>query len=324
VADGYDNGRAVQLERRSAKLSYTAAQPDARRDTRGVLVVGCGYVGGAVSRTLSAAGHPVWTASRRPRAHETAAIRHVIADVTVDSSLDDLPGEIAFVIYAVSPDAFTDVAYERAYVTGVSNVIRTLARKGVSLTRFVLLSSCSVYEQGDGGWVDEQTDVQPMHFSGRRIRESECLLAESGVPSTALRLGYIYGPDRPGILNAAAAAPDSADAEANRYHNFIHVQDCAGIVQFVVNHPSPASLYVAVDREPTLRRDALRWLRSSVDAAPPERDSESAPLRKPLRGNKQCSSARLHSQGYRFAYPTFRDGFAAMRQMATAADPHVG
>ena len=70
---------------------------------------------------------------------------------------------------------------------------------------------------------------------------------------------------------------------------------------------SRAPDYVLIRRQAE-EREVLRWLAEQL-GAPEPRAAE--PGEKPA-GSKRCSSRRLRESGYRFTYPTFREGYAAL------------
>ena len=90
----------------------------------------------------------------------------------------------------------------------------------------------------------------------------------------------------------------------------------------LANLQERGSRYVAVDDEPTDQRDVQNWLCQRLGQDPA---ALVAPTSKPMGANKRCSNALLRSTGYRFIYPTYRDGYGAMlAQRATSLDTHAG
>jgi hypothetical protein len=57
--------------------------------------------------------------------------------------------------------------------------------------------------------------------------------------------------------------------------------------------------------------EILDWIADGLGMRPPPlgEDTGEAPQRG---GNKRLSSARLRGEGFRFRYPTYREGFAAI------------
>ena len=91
--------------------------------------------------------------------------------------------------------------------------------------------------------------------------------------------------------------------------------------------PEPARLYIAVDDDPAPLDEVLCWLAAQL-GAPKPRVVPQQPL-KPgaeangnmalrLRASKRCRNARLRASGFRFRYPSYRDGYAALLR-ATAS-----
>jgi hypothetical protein len=70
---------------------------------------------------------------------------------------------------------------------------------------------------------------------------------------------------------------------------------------------------VASDEEPTDAGTILRWLAAELGVEPP-RVAEVADggRRYGRASNKRVRSARLLASGYRFRYPTYRDGYQAL------------
>ena len=55
----------------------------------------------------------------------------------------------------------------------------------------------------------------------------------------------------------------------------------------------------------------MDWLADRMDCPPvPRRDGGEQGRRRG--GNKRCSNARLLASGYRFEFPTYREGYAAV------------
>ena len=98
-----------------------------------------------------------------------------------------------------------------------------------------------------------------------------------------------------------------------RIINMIHRDDVAGIIIAALKAGRPGEIYNAVDDEPVAQMDMFRWLSaSSGEPMPPfEDETKAEPSKRPLT-NKKVSNRKLKMElGYRFKYPTFREGFGA-------------
>ncbi|MFN0055461.1 MAG: NAD-dependent epimerase/dehydratase family protein, partial [Planctomycetales bacterium] len=136
------------------------------------LVIGCGYLGRRVAQEWSRAGDAVWALTRsRDRAAELAAqgLVSVIGDVTRPESLRALPPADT-VLYAVGLDRQSGHTQREVYVDGLVNVLRRLETVP---SRFVYISSTSVYGEDAGEWVDEETQCRPRSSNGQVCLDAE-------------------------------------------------------------------------------------------------------------------------------------------------------
>ncbi len=266
-----------------------------------IVIVGCGYVGTALAERLVSAGHEVWGVTRRSRALPPG-VRGVTANVSTRDGCANLPECDAFV-YAVSPGERSDAAYEAAYPRGVEHVLDALPG-----ARAVLVSSTAVYAQENDEWVDEASETCPPTFNGVRLLEAEHVLAASGRPFAILRASGIYGPGRTSLLERARAGyvPDSSQ---DAYTNRIHRDDLAAALEFVLMRPELAGTFVASDTEPARLSDVIAWMRKRLGVTP-AKQAGAAPSESRARRSKRCASRRLVDAGFRFAYPTFREGYS--------------
>ncbi len=268
------------------------------------LIAGCGYVGSMLAQQLVADGAQVFGLARRP-AGLPAGVEPLAADLGDPASLGVLPESLELVFYAASAGARDPAAYERAYVLGVSNLLERLASHQTP-RRFFLVSSTGVYGQHHGEWVDEESPTTPVRFTGHALLKGERLALEAPFPTTVVRFGGIYGPGRTSLVDRVRAG--QARWRPDHYTNRIHRDDCAGALHHLASLEAPAQLYLGVDDEPTLERDVQLWLAERLG-------SESPPVAGPRDGtragpgSKRCSNARLRAVGYRFRYPSFRQGY---------------
>jgi len=285
-----------------------------------VLIAGCGYVGTALAATLVADGRQVFGLRRHPDTLP-AGVVPVAADVTsrdsLAAALSGLPAPPDAVVYAVAASGFSDDAYRQAYVDGPANLLAALDAEGLAPARparLVFVSSTGVYGDAEGGWVDEKTEPDPAGFSGAHLLAGERLvLGHAGRftrGAVIVRFGGIYGPGRTRLIDevrsGAARCTDGPPVWTNR----IHRDDCAGSLAHLLDHAAPEPVYLGVDTEPADRCEVLCWIARRLGVPEPPREPASGTGRR--RGTKRCSSALLQASGYRFLYPTFREGYAEM------------
>lgn len=268
-----------------------------------VLIAGCGYVGCALAVELHAEGHVV-SGLRRDVSRLPPGIVPIAADLGDPLGLRTTLAGHAFdaVVYAAAADGRDEASYRRAYVEGLSHVLDAIARP----QRLVFTSSTGVYGQGAGEWIDETSPTVPARFTGDIMLEAEELLELYDTCTIALRLGGIYGPARTRLIEQVRM--DAAELPSGpSFTNRIHRDDCAGAIAHLLQIDEPAPVYLGVDDDPADKRDVLGWLAAALDRPEP-------PVCKadPPSAGKRCSNARLAATGYRFRYPTFREGYGEL------------
>lgn len=283
-------------------------QGDAVKVKTTTLIVGCGDIGIALGRELLAKEHRVIGARRHPERLAETGIEGVTVDLADPESVTALP-DADIVVYVVSADRFEEDAYRAAYPQGLKAVLGTLSERDVPPRHVFFVSSTSVYAQRDGETVDEQSPTEPSGFSGVLMREAEQALIDHSLPGTVVRFSGIYGPGRDRLIRQVSEGR-IAPATPPMYSNRIHRDDCAGVLVHLIDKAlqddALAPLYLASDSEPAPLNEVMTWLAKQLKVECTE--TIQSPLRR--RASKRCDSRLLIESGYRFRYPSFRDGYA--------------
>ena len=228
-----------------------------------LLILGAGYVGGALAERALAAGESVtladnWYATEREQlaALEQAGAQVVTADIRsredVDALVGERPGRVVLLAAQASrPISEREPDYtEETNVTGARRVAEAVAAIGGGVGGIPILfgSSLHVYGSGLSGEVDADRPYGPQgdlaHLS--KVYAELCLrmYAERHAFGLALlRLGIVYGPspvmhDRPDSVTvvdkfrrmAAAGEPLTVDAGGTATIGAVHVADVARIL----------------------------------------------------------------------------------------------
>jgi len=297
-----------------------------------ILIAGCGDVGTTLGQMLHTTGHQVWGLKRDPAGLLPSGIHTIVADLTNPKTLTTLPPDLDFVVYSAAAAGFSEAHYQAAYVTGVSYLLEALRQTGQQPKRLLFTSSTSVYAQHQGERVDENSPAEAEGFSGRCIRQGEQRMWTSGWPAVAVRFGGIYGPGRTrlidSVLDGTATCPEGPPVYTNR----IHRDDCARVLEHLLQQSEPEKLYIAVDDDPAPLNEILDWLASQLRVPKPRRVMQ--PPSKPgaetrrdpamrMRASKRCCNTRLRATGFQFRYPSYQNGYAALlegsRQKANSA-----
>ena len=220
-----------------------------------VLVLGCGWLGLGLARTLAAAGHRVLGTTTTPEnvaGLEAAGIKaHVFRlggdfGAAADELLHGLLRAADVLVLNVPPRA----AAAGAYPVLLRPVHRAVAAAGTKHVLFV--SSTSVYP-------DEPRLMRETDALSTRDAASDVLRAEGHfVPrygqwkSTVVRLGGLIGPDRaPGRF--LAGRRDLAQGSAPV--NLLHLTDAVGVLAAIIRHGAWGHTFNVCAAQHPLRRD---------------------------------------------------------------------
>lgn len=269
------------------------------------LIAGCGFFGECLARELLSSGEQVWALRRGAPSAATGA--HGLRCDLRDARLTrHLPASLDHVVFCASPDGSTEQAYRDTYWEGLQRVLEAPVVRRAS--RVLLTSSTAVYGRTDGSWVDEQCRAEPAGFAGRILLESERRLLDQHGGGQVLRLSGLYGPGRERLLQRVAAGRAAFDAR-HRYTNRIHVDDAAALCAMLLRRPRDAPIVIGSDEHPVLERTLLEWLATRLQAPSPEPSSAAT---KRAYTNKRCRSLLVPASGYRFRYPSFREGYVEL------------
>ena len=252
-----------------------------------VVIAGCGYVGNALARMLMDEGHEVF-GIRRDVSALAAGVKGIRGNVARPDELGPAPARVEYAVFAVGAD------------------------EGQRPRRLVMTSSTSVYGQRRGEPIDEKSPTHPTQFRGSTLLASEGLAAASGIPSVVVRLGGIYGPGRTSLIDRAREGRLRLRPNEH-FTNRIHRDDAAGLIRHLLFHPNPEPLYLGVDDRSSDEAEVYRWLAKELAAPPPEPEEEGDEAgRRRAVGSKRCSNQRARESGYRFRYPTYREGYGEL------------
>ena len=182
------------------------------------------------------------------------------------------------------------------------------------------LSTVGVYGDRGGEWVDETSTPDPVSPRSReRVGAEDAwreIANERGVPLAILRLSGIYGPGRNTFRNLSRGTARRL-VKPGQVFNRIHVGDIAGALALLAERQL-GGIFNVTDDEPAPPQDVVAAAAEIVGAPmPPEiafEDADLSPMARSFYGeNKRVSNRAIKALGYRFQYPTYREGLAALQ-----------
>jgi nucleoside-diphosphate-sugar epimerase len=281
------------------------------------LIIGCGYLGRRVARLWLKEGARVSATTRRPEHAADLAeegIEPIVCDVLSPSVLRCLPAFDA-VLYAVGLDRSSRTTMQQVYVDGLGRVLDHL----LPPSRFIYVSSTSVYGQSDGAWVDEEGPTEPGEASGRIVLEAESVLRRALPAAVILRFAGIYGPGRL-LRQKTIEAGEPIVGDGEKWLNLIHVDDGARAVLAAEAQAAPGFVCNVCDGQPVTRRCFFGEL-ARLLGAPPPRFVAPPPGAEPPheRGHRRIDNRRLREGlGFPVQYADCRAGLAASLNLNSA------
>jgi len=211
-------------------------------------------------------------------------------------------------IATMTPAEFTKQAYEQAYLAVAQAIAATVSAVHNPPKFIIWVSSTSVYGDCAGDWVDETTEANPVTFSGEILLQAEQIIKDLPCKSTVVRFSGIYGPGRTRLIDQVRSGKGRPKTP-QQWSNRIHADDCGGVLAHLIKLYESGKpieqIYLASDCQPVTQHDIRNWLadRLSVDLV--EQTVAIGPVRR-------CNNQLLLDSGYKFKYPSFKQGYTAL------------
>ena len=272
-----------------------------------ILFLGCGDIAQRTARFL--ADQHQCTGLRRNPKDLPADLTAVAADITDPKQIQSvLSQDYDILVVTLTPGEFTEQAYRRAYISSAESIEIAIAGIKKSPKLIIWVSSTSVYGDQQGAWVNESTTPQPGSFSGQILLQAEQIIQRLPCATTIVRFSGIYGPGRTRMLNQVKAGK-GRPAEPKQWSNRIHSEDCAGVLAHLIDlldrGQTLQPIYLASDSEPVTQHQLRNWLATQMRVKLVEETVELGAVRR-------CSNRQLLESGYRFKYPTYREGYLSL------------
>jgi nucleoside-diphosphate-sugar epimerase len=275
---------------------------------------GLGYTARVLARRLAGRGWEVRGTTRSPeKAAAIAAEGYRVwlfdRGHPLDRPAETLAG-VTHVLTSIAPDETGDPVLD-AHAQDL-RAVPTLRWAGY-------LGTTAVYGDRQGGWVDEETPLEPTLARADRRARAEAAWHGSGLPVHIFRLAGIYGPGRNAFTNLRDGTARRI-VKPGQVFSRIHVEDIATILEASMANPRPGRTYNVCDDEPAPPQDVVAYAARLLGVeSPPEQAYETAQLspmaRTFYKDNRRVRNARIKQElGVRLAFPSYKEGLTILLQ----------
>jgi nucleoside-diphosphate-sugar epimerase len=268
---------------------------------------GLGYSANTLAQRLAARGWEIRGTTRRPE--KAAALAAKGWGMFPFDRSRPLPPEalagVSRMLTSIAPDEQGDPVLD----------LHAADLEGVEWAGY--LGTTAVYGDRQGGWVDEDTPIEPTLARADRRARAEAAWLGSGLPAHIFRLAGIYGPGRNAFVNLKEGTARRI-VKPGQVFSRIHVEDIATVLEASIGRPRPGAVYNVCDDEPAPPDQVVTHAAELLGVEPPPaQDYETAELspmaRTFYRDNRRVRNRRIKEElGVRLAYPSYREGLAAL------------
>lgn len=203
---------------------------------KGVLILGCGFIGKVLAQKLAFKGIPVVGTAQT--AQDLSVIRtRGAAALPLDgdaSAIDTRPLQAQQVVMAIPPSAGLDEA-----------LVSRIKGWGLAPGQALYLSDVAVYGDRGGATVDEESEVRPENPEAEAYLQAEAVW--QGIGASVLRLGEVYGPKRSPLRELASRT--ARPLESAPLKSWVHVDDVVTMIEAALSL-GQSGVYLGVDAQP--------------------------------------------------------------------------
>lgn len=250
-----------------------------------VSILGCGWLGLPLAKSLVAQGHTVkgsTTTESKLTIISDAGIEPFLISLSAEEMSGDTKGflENVDILIVDIPPKLRGNATE-SFVDKIKILIPYIKQAGI--TKVLFVSSTSVYAD-DNSVVTENTTPKPETEGGKQLLESELLLqGNTNFDTTVLRFGGLVGDDRHPVRYLAGRDNlENPDGSVN----LIHQKDCIGIIQKIIEKDSWGSTFNAVAPHHPTREEYYTQKAKELELEPPKFNRDVPSVGKTIESNK--------------------------------------
>ncbi|MBW4981781.1 SDR family oxidoreductase [Mameliella sp. CS4] len=278
--------------------------------TKTLLSLGHGYSARALAPLLLSEGWEVIGTTRDPAKLEAMRATGVTPILWQEDSVSEALDRATHLLMSAAPDAEGDPALRLAGPA--------IAARAPDIEWAGYLSTTGVYGDHRGGWVTEDTPLDPATRRGQlRVEAETAWAAVPGLPLHIFRLAGIYGPGR-GPFAKLRKGTARRIIKPNQVFSRIHVEDIAQVLRTSIARPNPGAAYNLCDNAPAPPQDviacAAEMLGMPIPPEVPFEEADLSPMARSFYGeSKRVCNARIKEElGVTLRYPDYRSALAAI------------
>ncbi|GHA47489.1 NAD(P)-dependent oxidoreductase [Amylibacter ulvae] len=282
-----------------------------------LLSIGHGYSARAIACGLIGDGWTIYATTRSVEQARVLQGEGVIPIIWPDTDLTPFITKATHIVSSVAPDEHGD-AVLNAYSDEIAAQKDRLEWVGY-------LSTTGVYGDHDGGWVDEETPLNPTTQRGKYRQAAEQEWQTLGLPLVIFRLAGIYGVGR-GPFSKLRAGTARCIVKKNQVFSRIHVDDIAQVVIASMRNPDAGNVFNVCDDDAAPPQDVIAYGAKLLGIpAPIPEDFETADMR-PMARSFYAESKRVRNDrikralGVTLKFPDYKTGLQALLKTETAPE----
>lgn len=252
-----------------------------------ISILGCGWLGFPLAKYLLKKGYKIKgsTTSENKisilKEHEINPFLLALYEDKIEGNIHDFLNDSDILIVDIPPKLRSTTSEN--FVSKIKLLITEIEKSNIKKVLFI--SSTSVYADGfPVKEITEETPTNPETKSGKQLVETEqLLLSNTTFETTILRFGGLIGEDRNPIKHLAGREK-VANPEAPI--NFIHQEDCIGIITAIVEKSVWNDIFNAVAAQHPTRKEYYTTKAKELKLTPPAFEENSISFGKIVNSTK--------------------------------------
>lgn len=265
-----------------------------------IFIFGSGFLGSKLAAHFKSKGNLVTVTTTSPSKVE--ALKDVASQVVLLDSSTDLKKCLTHqetLIVCTAPKS--GQGYREAYLE-TAEQLKNALKENTYVKHLIYTSSCSVYGEKSGDWVDENQSLEPVNSNQQILVDAEKIYLNqisSSIKVTVFRLGEIYGLEKSMESKIMRLCDSKMPVNGSHYTNLIHVQDVVKAFDFSTLKQMPGVFNLCNDSHLTRKELYQKWC-AFLKINPPQFDPH---YKSAHRGNKRVSNQKIKLHGFQFMHP---------------------